>query len=150
MSEISDQLPALILSLTPEDGSSIGNVSLLALLRERLPGLSDQDYAAARDSLIDQGLLARGRGIFCCLQSRNVAPRATRPRARPWRGRPSRRHRPRPHRRRNHRKNHPKTPPIQKARRSAQLPPRQQTPQQPRYRPSQPHHTKYAATKSCE
>ncbi|MBA4489634.1 site-specific DNA-methyltransferase [Paracoccus sp. S1E-3] len=59
---MSDSLTDLILSLTPEDGSSIGNGAMMALLRERVPGLTDDDYAAARDALVDEGLLARGRG----------------------------------------------------------------------------------------
>ncbi|WP_238547853.1 hypothetical protein [Meridianimarinicoccus roseus] len=59
---MSDSLTDLILSLTPEDGSSIGNGAMMALLRERVPGLTDDDYAAARDALVDDGLLARGRG----------------------------------------------------------------------------------------
>jgi adenine-specific DNA-methyltransferase len=59
---MSDSLTDLILSLTPEDGSSIGNGAMMALLRERMPGLTDQDYAAARDGLVDGGMLARGRG----------------------------------------------------------------------------------------
>lgn len=59
---MSDSLTDLILSLTPEDGSSIGNGAMMALLRERMPGLSDDDYFAARDALVDDGILARGRG----------------------------------------------------------------------------------------
>lgn len=59
---MSDSLTDLILSLTPEDGSSIGNGAMMALLRERVPDLTDDDYAAARDALVDDGLLARGRG----------------------------------------------------------------------------------------
>jgi adenine-specific DNA-methyltransferase len=59
---MSDSLTDLILSLTPEDGSSIGNGAMMALLRERVPGLTDDDYAAARNALVDDGLLARGRG----------------------------------------------------------------------------------------
>jgi adenine-specific DNA-methyltransferase len=59
---MSDSLTDLILSLTPEDGSSIGNGAMLALLRERAPGLTEDDYFAARDALIDDGVLARGRG----------------------------------------------------------------------------------------
>lgn len=59
---MSDSLTDLILSLTPEDGTSIGNGAMMALLRERVPDLTDDDYAAARDSLVDDGLLARGRG----------------------------------------------------------------------------------------
>ena len=59
---MSDSLTDLILSLTPEDGSSIGNGAMMGLLRERVPGLSDEDYFAARDALVDDGLLAKGRG----------------------------------------------------------------------------------------
>jgi adenine-specific DNA-methyltransferase len=58
MSDLSD----LILSLTPEDGASIGNGAMIALLRERVPGLTDDDYFTARDALVEDGLLARGRG----------------------------------------------------------------------------------------
>ena len=52
---MSDSLTDLILSLTPEDGSSIGNGAMMALLREQVPGLSDDDYFAARDALVDDG-----------------------------------------------------------------------------------------------
>ena len=38
-----------IIALLPEDGSFMSNGAMLALLRERLPDLSDDDYAAARD-----------------------------------------------------------------------------------------------------
>lgn len=55
-------LTDLILSLTPPDGSSIGNGALMARLREHVPGLADDDYFAARDALVGDGLLALGRG----------------------------------------------------------------------------------------
>ena len=58
MSDISD----LILTLSPEDGSSIGNGAMLALLREHMPDLAEDDYIAARDALIDEGVLGRGKG----------------------------------------------------------------------------------------
>ena len=58
MSDISD----LILTLSPEDGSSIGNGAMLALLREHMPELAEDDYIAARDALIDEGALGRGKG----------------------------------------------------------------------------------------
>lgn len=35
---------------------------MMALLREQVSGLTDDDYAAARDALVDQGLLGRGKG----------------------------------------------------------------------------------------
>jgi adenine-specific DNA-methyltransferase len=59
---MSSSLTDLILTLAPEDGSSIGNGAMMALLREQLPRLTDEDYAAARDALVDQGGLGRGRG----------------------------------------------------------------------------------------
>ncbi|WP_375204243.1 site-specific DNA-methyltransferase [Hyphococcus sp.] len=59
---MADRLADLILALTPEDGASIGNGALLALLRERLPNVSDADYEAARDRLVDEGVLAKGKG----------------------------------------------------------------------------------------
>ncbi|WP_206073288.1 site-specific DNA-methyltransferase [Erythrobacter colymbi] len=52
----------LILAHVPEDGSAIGNMALLALLREQVPGLSDEEYAAAKDDLVAEGLLGKGRG----------------------------------------------------------------------------------------
>ncbi|WP_205957768.1 site-specific DNA-methyltransferase [Paracoccus salipaludis] len=58
MSDISE----LILTLAPEDGSSIGNGAMLALLREQMPDLADDDYVAARDALVAEGLLVKGRG----------------------------------------------------------------------------------------
>ncbi len=35
---------------------------MMALLRERIPDISEDDYAAVRDVLVDEGLLGRGRG----------------------------------------------------------------------------------------
>lgn len=52
----------LILAHVPEDGSAIGNMALLALLREQVPSLSDEEYVAAKDDLVAQGLLGKGRG----------------------------------------------------------------------------------------
>lgn len=59
---MSSELPDLILSLTPEDGSSIGNGAMLARLRDHIPTLTDEAYAEARDALIDDGTLGRGKG----------------------------------------------------------------------------------------
>lgn len=58
MSDISN----LILSLTPEDGSTIGNGAMLALLREHIPDLGEDNYIAVRDALIEEGVLGRGKG----------------------------------------------------------------------------------------
>jgi adenine-specific DNA-methyltransferase len=59
---MSDSLRDLILSLVPEDGSAIGNAALIARLRETIPNLSDEDYAAAKDALVKEGILGKGRG----------------------------------------------------------------------------------------
>ena len=59
---MTDSLSDLILSLAPEDGSTIGNGAMKALLRERVPGLTDDDYDDARDALVDDGRLSKGRG----------------------------------------------------------------------------------------
>lgn len=59
---MSVSLRDLILSSLPEDGSTMGNMALLALLRETMPGLSKEDYDAARDELVDEGLIGKGRG----------------------------------------------------------------------------------------
>lgn len=59
---MSDSLTDLILSLTPEDGSSVGNGAVIALLRDYMPDLTDEAYAEARDNLIEEGVLGRGRG----------------------------------------------------------------------------------------
>ncbi len=57
-----EALADLLLSNVPEDGSSIGNGALLERLRELAPGLSEEDYIATRDGLVDSGILGRGRG----------------------------------------------------------------------------------------
>ena len=59
---MSDSIARLILSLIPEDGSSIGNGAMLARLRDHIPTLTDEAYEAARDDLIDKGTLGRGKG----------------------------------------------------------------------------------------
>lgn len=52
----------LILANVPEDGSAIGNMALVALLRETVPELTDEEYTAAKDGLVAEGLLGKGRG----------------------------------------------------------------------------------------
>ena len=42
--------------------AAFGNGAMIALLREHLPGLSENDYFGARDTLIKEGMLGRGRG----------------------------------------------------------------------------------------
>lgn len=54
----------------------------MALLRECLPDPTDDDAAAARDALVDDGLLARGRGRGGSIYLANVAdPELTSPEA---------------------------------------------------------------------
>ncbi|MGR3369250.1 MAG: site-specific DNA-methyltransferase [Sagittula sp.] len=59
---MSDTLRSLILSLLPEDGSSIGNGAMMARLRDHISTLSDESYTETRDALIDEGILGRGKG----------------------------------------------------------------------------------------
>ena len=51
-----------ILTSVPGDGSTIGNQSLLEQLRSQFPSLAEDMFWAVRDALIDEGLLAKGRG----------------------------------------------------------------------------------------
>jgi len=59
---MSDSLRDLLLAHVPEDGSSIGNGALIARLRETLPALSDDAYQAAKDALVDEGIIGKGKG----------------------------------------------------------------------------------------
>jgi adenine-specific DNA-methyltransferase len=62
MSIGTDDLRALILEVVPPDGTPIGNQSLLAALRQQEPSVSDAEFQAARDVLVADGELAKGRG----------------------------------------------------------------------------------------
>ena len=55
-------LADLILSLTPEDGTSINNSAMLTLVREHIPTVTDEVYEEAVSALVDEGTLARGKG----------------------------------------------------------------------------------------
>lgn len=70
---MTSDLSDLILSLTPEDGSSIGNGAMLARLRDHIPTLTDEAYAEARDALIDDGTLGRGKGRGGSVYRKDVA-----------------------------------------------------------------------------
>jgi adenine-specific DNA-methyltransferase len=59
---MNQSLANLILAGVPEDGSAIGNMALVALLRETMPGLTDEEYSAAKDDLVAEGVLGKGRG----------------------------------------------------------------------------------------
>ncbi len=56
----------LLLSLVPDSGENIGNVSLREELQQRARAsadeLTDEDYWSLRDALIDEGVLEQGRG----------------------------------------------------------------------------------------
>lgn len=51
-----------ILAAVPEDGSAIGNQALYTLLQGTITSLTEDQYQAARDELIAEGSLGRGRG----------------------------------------------------------------------------------------
>lgn len=52
----------LILSIVPEDGSSIGNQALVSAMRGFLPEMTDAEYLSAKEQLVQEGVLAKGRG----------------------------------------------------------------------------------------
>lgn len=62
MTERAGDVRKAILTHVPQDGSTIGNQSLLTALRSRFPDLTAEDYQAVRDTLIAEGVLAKGRG----------------------------------------------------------------------------------------
>jgi hypothetical protein len=68
----------MLLSLVPESGENVGNVTLREQLREKIESLGDQladeDYWLVRDSLIDQGLLEQGRGRGGSVHRVGVSP----------------------------------------------------------------------------
>jgi len=55
-------LSQALLAAVPADGSSIGNQTLLSRLQGQFTELNDEQFRAARDELIAQGLLLKGRG----------------------------------------------------------------------------------------
>lgn len=56
------ELGRAVLAEVPVDGSSIGNQTLFERLKTRLPDVTDDHLWAARDALIEQGVLIKGRG----------------------------------------------------------------------------------------
>lgn len=62
MNDVNADFLARVLALVPEDGSSMGNQSLYERLKADLPQVTEEAYKAARDALVEQGLLAKGRG----------------------------------------------------------------------------------------
>jgi adenine-specific DNA-methyltransferase len=59
---MSNSLRDLILAHLPEDGSTIGNQALLAVIRGHQSDLDESDYQTARDAMVAEGLLVKGRG----------------------------------------------------------------------------------------
>lgn len=57
-----DKLKKHLLRLVPANGSAIGNIKLLALLRQQLGDIAEKDYFRVRDALIESGILKTGRG----------------------------------------------------------------------------------------
>ncbi|WP_217700676.1 hypothetical protein, partial [Edwardsiella tarda] len=55
-------LSQALLAAVPADGSSIGNQTLLSRLQGQFAELSDEQFRAARDELIAQCVLLKGRG----------------------------------------------------------------------------------------
>ncbi|WP_280549979.1 site-specific DNA-methyltransferase [Halomonas sp. 11-S5] len=62
MSQTDAQLRELILTLVPDDGSTIGNARLLKRLGEEAGEVDKLDYEQVRDGLIEEGVLGKGRG----------------------------------------------------------------------------------------
>ena len=55
-------LSTALLAAVPEDGSSIGNQALQDQLKTQFAGLTEAQFMAARDALIEAGQLRKGRG----------------------------------------------------------------------------------------
>ncbi|MFM5846367.1 type I restriction-modification system subunit M [Aeromonas veronii] len=57
-----NELSQALLAAVPEDGSSIGNQALMETLKAQFSDLTDEDFTAAREGLLEQGVLRKGRG----------------------------------------------------------------------------------------
>lgn len=57
-----NSLRAALLAAVPVDGNTIGNQSLLERVRGQIPQLTEEAFWAVRDGLIEEGVLAKGRG----------------------------------------------------------------------------------------
>ncbi|WP_031217575.1 site-specific DNA-methyltransferase [Halomonas sp. PBN3] len=62
MSKTDAQLRELILTLVPDDGSTLGNARLLKQLGEEGGEVEKSDYERVRDGLVKEGVLGKGRG----------------------------------------------------------------------------------------
>ncbi|WP_036993265.1 hypothetical protein [Metapseudomonas furukawaii] len=71
MTDLND-LRAALLAAVPVDGNTTGNQSLLERVRGQIPQLTEYVFWAARDGLIEEGVLAKGRdrsGAVRCTQA---------------------------------------------------------------------------------
>ncbi len=57
-----NELSQALLAAVPEDGSSIGNQALMDTLKAQFSDLTDEVFTAAREALLEQGVLRKGRG----------------------------------------------------------------------------------------
>lgn len=63
MSTNIEQIKSLLLSLLSKDGSTVGNISLKEQIRDEYQlDISDKDFDAARNQLLDEGIIGKGRG----------------------------------------------------------------------------------------
>lgn len=78
-----DLFKQAFLESVPGDGSTIGNYALQELLREQLGRrYSEKGYWEVRDALIDEGVLAKGKGRGGSVRRLNGSPaRTTKPKA---------------------------------------------------------------------
>lgn len=76
MSKDVEALRELILQLIPDDGSTIGNQALIDELQDYMPGLTDAEYHAAKDTLVVEGMLKKGRGRGGSVSRTGSEPRA--------------------------------------------------------------------------
>lgn len=62
MSLTDTQLRELILSIVPQDGSTVGNVKLLGLITAQDSSIDRSAFERIRDALVEEGVLGKGRG----------------------------------------------------------------------------------------
>lgn len=56
-----NELSQVLLAAVPEDGSSIGNQALMDTLKAQFSDLTDEAFTAAREALLELGVLRKGR-----------------------------------------------------------------------------------------
>ena len=60
-----ERIAGAILESVPQDGSAIGNIKLLGVLRETWPDLEGEDYFRISADLVAAGVLATGPAQDC-------------------------------------------------------------------------------------